>query len=306
MGYLINSGDSLAAYLKAVWYIAAGTSGTDSTGNGYTLSFDSSVSSGTDGMSDPCLSEATTMKPVATVASGGFTLSGSWSIAWRAKQTSSGTSGMIIGDHTDASGHSFVWFNGGSNLRFRNSSGTDYNFGAVTVFTSDHDWLLVYDQPNALLHLYQDGTEIGSGTSVSDGTLKVTSVGTAYGLTGSVDEYSLVGTMTYCYVWQGRALTNADAQALAVNYSTPGNSYRFLRAPGGGGQIVGSNIVSQQPFEIASPIIRGPQCLLLTNRVTRYGLNSLPPASIREQQRTQTRHQLLPEHLIGTGRTMAA
>jgi hypothetical protein len=125
---VLDTSNSLYTSLKAFWAMleGSGTSSADKTGNGYTLTLDSSVTWSTDGVGDLCIAEATATKPVATVATG-FTLANTadWSIAWRAKQTVSGNNGMVIGNTANPN---YIWMEGGTDLLVRDNSSTTRGF----------------------------------------------------------------------------------------------------------------------------------------------------------------------------------
>jgi hypothetical protein len=215
-GTTVNGGHALATGLAAAWGFLenSGSSSADSTGNGHTLTLDASVTWSTDGNGDICISAPNDTTRVAAVAST-ITLPGNqpWSIAWRSKQTTSGLNGMVLGNDTNQT--DFIWMRGTSYLRFRpgDSTGADDLDFSPTVFTADHDYLMVYNG-STQMHLYKDGAEVASSPitlpTSGHGDISVQSVGSGY----SGDSFCLIGTMTYCYVWSNRALTSSDATTL--------------------------------------------------------------------------------------------
>src|SRR5208283_3710507 len=182
-GTAINTSDSqgLATGLLAAWGMLEGSGSTsaDSTGNGYTLTLDGTVSWTTIG-SDPALSFAgspsTPYKPASLaselIRAGAST--NDWSVAFRAKQTVSGTNGMVFGD---AATPDYCWLDGGNYLEF-SATVANYNFTGVTLFTADHDYVLSYNHTGTQLSLYQDGTLIAAASASCD--LKITTLGAGY------------------------------------------------------------------------------------------------------------------------------
>ncbi len=230
-GTPLDTGNALYTSLAAAWGMLenTGTTSADSTGNGHTLTSVGSNGTawGTSG-GDVAITytDDATSSPVTTP----ITLLGtsSWSIALRGHQTASDTNGMLLGDNTSTA--SFLWFNGGSEFRFRSDGSTDYQFTGVTSFTADANYLLVYDQPGAHLHLYKNGSEVGTGFGVgaNDAKLIVNTLGNGY----TSNTFALTGALVYVYVWQGRALTLTDAGTLNSNpYGFFGSSSSLAITP---------------------------------------------------------------------------
>ncbi len=233
-GATLDSGGSLYSALtaagSAVWAMLEGSGSTsaDSSGNGHTLTKDSSVS-WTTIAGEAALAFAGSTGQAAAVSSS-ISVSGasSWSFAWRAKQTSGGTLGIYAGK--DSGSVAFLGSFAGLYIWLRSANTTDYLF-ADTDFTTDHDWLMVYDQPAARLHLYKDGTETAASPltiSGNDAAWVIASLGSGNDGAGT---WSLVGTMTYAYLMAGYAATGTDASNLHSNpYS--------IFSSGGGGSVV--------------------------------------------------------------------
>lgn len=230
-GTALDTGHALYTSLEAVWAMLEGTGTTsaDSTGNGHTLTFAGTgtpPSWSTDGAGDAIIAIGTAHNQPLAVGSP-FSLADNtdWSIAWRFKQTADNDAGMILGDKDD--NNNFVWQSGTSvnGVRFRNgNNGTNADFSNA-VATTEKNYLLVNDfSGDGKLHLYIDGTQVGTGVTPAGNTdISIDTVGNGYGGT----TFALVGSLTYVYVWSGRALSSSDATVL---HSDP---YDFFDAGGG-------------------------------------------------------------------------
>lgn len=217
-GTSLNTGHALYTALEAVWAMLEGTGTTsaDSTGNGHTLTFAGGGTAptwSTDGAGDAIIALGTALTQPLAVGTP-FTLADGvdWSIAWRFKQTTDSNNGMVIGE--TGTQLSFVWQAGVAlnGIRFRNvADDTDADFANADA-TTDKNYLLVNDfSGDGKLHLYINGSEVGTGVTPSGGTdLDIDTLGNAYSST----TFALIGSFTYCYVWDGRALTSSDATAL--------------------------------------------------------------------------------------------
>lgn len=137
-----------------------------------------------------------------------ITLSADWTIAFRGKQTSSDANGVVSGNR--AATNSFLFMYGGNYLQIT-IGGADHRWTALTTFTSDADYCLIYDATADTLNLYKDGALVTGSpiTSVTSGTITISAVGSGL----STDAFSLIGTLDYYYVWD-RALSGADAAAV--------------------------------------------------------------------------------------------
>lgn len=229
-GSTLNTGHALYTSLAAVWGMleGSGTTSADSTGNGHTLTFAGGGGAptwSTDGSGDAVIAIGTALNQPLAVGTP-FSLSGSspWSIAFRFKQTADDDAGMVLGDKDDNS--NFLWQSGSTlnQFRFRDdaaSGGSDFTNASSTT---DANYVMVYDQAgDGLIHLYKDGSQIGTGIAKpSAGSLSIDTLGNGYTST----TYALVGTLTYCYVWSGRALNSTEVSSL---HSDP---YQFFVAPG--------------------------------------------------------------------------
>ncbi len=224
-GATLNTGHALYTSLAAVWAMLEGSGGTtaDLTGSHNLTLGDSAVWTTIGGEAAISIPSPAglTAQPLAVASP--FTLSAAspWSIAWRGKESADNGAGMTIGDKDDTS--NFVWMSGNNDfLRFRSSNTTDHDF-ALSLFTTDANYLLAWDQAgDGKVHLYKDGSQVGTGvaSTTSNAGLSIDTVGNAY----SGQNFALNGTLTYCYVWSGRALNSTDASTL---HSDP---YVFLSA----------------------------------------------------------------------------
>ena len=147
--------------------------------------------------------------PLALASSLTLGAGNSWSIAFRAKQTNNDSQGQVLGNTSDTA--SFVWLAGGSYFGVRNSNGDDSNFSSLTNFTTDANYLVVYDVATGFVTLYKDGSAVGSPqASGSSRSIVITHLGNGY--TGS--SLALIGNLTYCYAWDNYAATSTDATNL--------------------------------------------------------------------------------------------
>lgn len=196
-----------------------GSTSADLTGNGHTLSVSSGASWTTISGEAAIAYDGSANQPSAITSPFDFDGSTDWSVAWRGKQTSSGVDGILAGDNTTSP--DFIFFNGGTALRFRNSSSVTADF-SPTVFTTDANYVLAYDASGTRVHLYKDGSEVsGSPITSITGSFQLNTLGN--GQTGTA--FNLVGSLTYFYVWSGRELTSSDASALHTD------PYQMLDAP---------------------------------------------------------------------------
>lgn len=216
-GTALDTGHSLYANLLHAWAFLEGSGSTTADSrNGNTLTIGGTAAWATNGAGEPIIdmpsASGSQLDPASDV-----TLSNAqtWSLAWSAKQDVSGTAGIFAGNGSSSSS-SFLFFNGGSLLRYRPlDPGVDSDFSGVTDFTQDDDWVLVFDQPNARLHLYRNGSEVSGSPDTTSvlGDFAITRLGSG----GNSASFALVGDMTYFYVWDGRALSGAEAATLAVD-----------------------------------------------------------------------------------------
>ena len=130
-------------------------------------------------------------------------LTGDWTIAFRGKQDSSGTAGVLCGNRSATT--AFIFFHGGDKFKVQIGA-TEYGFAGVTTFTTTADYCVVYDGTADELRLYKDGSHVETKTSVTTGTFTVTGVGSGY----NSDSFSLVGELDYWYAWD-RALSGTEA-----------------------------------------------------------------------------------------------
>lgn len=173
---------------------------------------DQGVSWTTDANGDPAIAiTSASLAPVALASSLTLSNSDSWSIAWRGKQTSADGHGILLGDPSNTA--DWLWYNNGSNFAFRNSGSSTFTFPGLTTFTTEADYLFLYDFPNDKFYLYKDAVEINAGgisAGGAGGLINITHLGAGY----NDASLNLVGTFSYCYIWAARLLDATDAAAL--------------------------------------------------------------------------------------------
>lgn len=227
-GSTLNTGHTLYSSLAACWAMleGSGTTSADSRGS-RTLTFAGGGTPptwSTDGAGDAVIAIGTAIaNPLALASSLTLSSANAWSLAWRAKQDASGTAGIVCGSSTTS--NNFLFFNGVTALRYRNSTPTDYDYASAQPFTTDANYLLTYDPAAAsgTLRLYKDAAEVsGSPKTSVTGSLVMATLGGV----SSVNTFALVGTITYLYVWDGRTLDGAEASALHAD------PYEFFGAGG--------------------------------------------------------------------------
>lgn len=226
----LDTGHSLYTDLEAVYGLLEGTGSTsaDSFGSNH-LTLSGSGLWGSDG-DGPILALTNNAdnKPAELATRIGFNGTVSFSIAFGAKQTTSNTDGMVMGDPDSA--EPYVWFNGGNYLRVKADNGANADFTSLTSFTTQADYLLVYEfipSVSTLLYLYKDGTLTGDSPINIAVDFIIDSLGNGFN-TGS-GALALVGSLSYVYVWRGRALDATDASTLATD------PYVIFAGGGGGG-----------------------------------------------------------------------
>lgn len=207
----MDTGNSLYTNLLSVWAFleGSGTSTADSKGsNTGTLSDAALWSTDANG---PIIhnTSALTARPVAVTQ---FTLGDgtqNFSIAFGALQTSDGDSGMVMGDPDTV--NNYIWLRGSNYLRIQPAS---INFTSQTSFTTYADYVLTFEYVpgvSNLWRLYKNGTITADSPISQGGTINIDA------LCGGFTALSLVGDLSYVYIWLGRTLTGAEAATLASN-----------------------------------------------------------------------------------------
>lgn len=199
--------------------LGTGTTSADLAIGGRTLTFAGGAGAptwGTDSNGDAAIILGTALaNPLALASALALAGNQSWSLAWRAKQASdSDNQGAIAG--TGAAGGFVSMFGSSNYLGVRPDAGGDADFTSQTVFTTEANYLLVWDEPNGYVHLYKNGAEVaGSPVSIGGGSFPLTIDRLGNGYSGTV--FSLVGSISYVYAWANYAATPADAAALHAN-----------------------------------------------------------------------------------------
>lgn len=205
-GTALDTGHALYTNLAHAWGLLEGTGTTSVDSRGTKdLTLSSSGLWTTNGGGENIIRIGTaTAAPLALATS--LTLGGGsahWSIAFRAKQATSNNEGMILGDNSNT--NDFLWFSGGNYLRFRSSSGGDFDFSSLTTFTTTANYLITSSDGK----IYKDGSLVQTLGAFTP-TLNVTHLGNGYTST----TLALVGDIEYVYVWTNRTLNLTDAGTL--------------------------------------------------------------------------------------------
>lgn len=208
-GTALDAGHALYTSLLHVWALLEGstTTSVDSKGSNH-LTLSSSGLWATNGGGENIIQIASeTAGPLVPASAVAFDGSVDWSIALRAKQATSGTSGIVLGH--DNPNNRFVFFNGGSQFRVRQDGGSPDSDFSLTTFTTTANYVLTYTVSDGKIRLYKDGTEINAGGITGNGKLSIGKLGSF-----SESTFGLVGDIEYVYVWSGRVLSGAEATAL--------------------------------------------------------------------------------------------
>jgi hypothetical protein len=223
-GTALDTGHALYPNLAGYWGFLenSGTTSNDSFGTNHVGTF-SNATWGVDSAGDPCISLSTnnTAKPLpltSTITLGGG--STPWSLAWRMKQTTSNTDGMLLGNSANTA--DFVWHDGGAFLRYRNTASANADF-AATVFTTEKDYVLTWDGTNA--RAYVNGSADANNPISITGSLVIDTFGNGYDVASA--QFGLKGTISYIGYWTNRTLSGAEATSLA------GNPYQIFSTGGG-------------------------------------------------------------------------
>lgn len=211
-GTALDTGHALYTSLEAVWGLleGSGTSTADSKGtNTGTLSGSGLWSTDANG---PIIHEtsASDTRGV-TVTQFAFNGSESFSLAFGGKQTSSDNNGMVAGDPNGVL--NYIWWRGGNYLRM-NAAGATTDFTSLTSFTTYADYVLTFEFINGvsnLWRLYKNGTITADGAISNTGSFQMNAV------VGGFATLTLVGDLSYFYVWRARVLSGAEATTLASN-----------------------------------------------------------------------------------------
>lgn len=229
-GTALDSGNSLYSGMEAIYALLEGTGSTseDSYGtNDLTLSGSGLWGTDADGPVLALTNNADN-KPAELASTIAFDGLASYSIAFGGKQTTSNDDGMVMGNPDAA--QPYIWLRGGNYLRFKATNGTVCDFTSLTTFTTQADYLLVYEFIPAvsnLLYLYKDGTLTADSPINAGLDFTIESIGNGFNTGGGA--LALVGNLSYVYVWRGRALDATDASTLATD------PYVIFAGGGGGG-----------------------------------------------------------------------
>lgn len=248
-GATLDTGNALYSSMANIWAVleTSGSTLADSKGsNTITLAGDAVITANS---GNPYVAfSGTSSRPGAMGSTVSLSGSSSWSIAWGGLTTTSGVNGMICGNVTIPS---YIWMFGGNYLKWQGDS-TSAQFGSGTGFTTFHDYLLVFDDANALMHLYVDGTELTPAQTVTagQGAFTLTTFGNGY----TAATFDIIGRLDYFYIWSGRVLTGTDAGTLhtdpyAIFATSGGTAYDLTQTTIGdfcvqieGGGVLGSQV----------------------------------------------------------------
>lgn len=211
-GTALDTGHALYTSLEAVWGLleGSGTSTADSKGtNTGTLSGSGLWSTDANG---PIIHETSAVDNRG-VAVTQFSFSGleNFSLAFGGKQTSSDNNGMVAGDPDTVT--NYIWWRSGNYLRV-NAAGTVSDFTSLTSFTTYADYVITFEFINGvsnLWRLYKNGTITADSPISNSGVFQMDAV------VGGFATLTLVGDLSYFYVWRARVLSGAEATTLATN-----------------------------------------------------------------------------------------
>jgi Carbohydrate esterase, sialic acid-specific acetylesterase len=258
-GATLDTGHSLYTSLLHAYAMLEGSGSTTADSrSGNTLTIGGTVSWATDGSGDAILDCAggstSQLDPASDIVLAHAT---SWSVAFRAKwDTATGTLGGIAGASSN-----YIFFQSTSNLRYRPAagSGSDSNFNCgADAFLTDANYLLVFNAATPSLSLYRNGTLVLIDTTSIDGTITFARLA---GL-GATTSFALAGTMTYFYVWNGRALNATDASNLHSDpyafFSPAGATSYTFTGPTSGVEGVASTNFTVTPNGDADGVVITP------------------------------------------------
>jgi hypothetical protein len=136
----------------------------------------------------------------------------SWSILFRGKQTTSGTAGMLCGN-TGTNSTNFLFFNGPTTLRFRDS-GANNRDSTITSTTTLADYAVTYTATGAgfgNLKVYENGTLKNTITGIP-GPLVIAALAA-----GSSAGLGLAGDLRYVYVLNGLDVSQSQAASISAS-----------------------------------------------------------------------------------------
>lgn len=205
-GSSLDTGHALYSSLLHAWGLleGSGSSSVDSR-NGNTLTLGTGATWTTNGSGEAVLVFAGTGATVSPLASTVTLANGTnWSVAWAAKQTTTGNQGVLFANTTSG-----LLYQSATNFRYRSTTPADANFSGASPFTTTANYVLSYDSEANQVSLYKNGTLISTLTAPS-GNLVATHIGSQ----GTTTSFRLLGQLEYLYVWSGRALNSTEAGTL--------------------------------------------------------------------------------------------
>jgi hypothetical protein len=212
----LDTGHALYANLHACWPLleGSGTTSADKKGS-RTLTLSGSGLWSTDGDGPVILTTNNSDTfPLSLATSWDNTVNGhKFSLAWRAKQTTSNDAGMLAGNPNNT--HDYLWLRGGTGMLLRINDGAVGTF-SPTDFTALDDWVLTGELEPAVTyhyHLYKNGAEVASSPIDNGGVglgWTIAALGNGFSGAGT----SFVGTISYVYLWDDRVLTQSEASTL--------------------------------------------------------------------------------------------
>jgi hypothetical protein len=225
----LNTGHALYTNLTAVWALleGSGTTSADKKGS-RTLTLSGSGLWSTDGDGPVILTTSNAdSAPLALASSIALDGSHNFSIAWRAKQTTSNDNGMLLGE--PANGNNYIWMRGGTGITFKIAGTVVGTFSGITDFTALDDYVFTAELEPAVTyhyHLYKNGTEV-SGSPVDNAGVGLAMTITHL-LNGHTSSLAFVGTLSYLYFWTDRILTSTEAGTI------DSDPYAIFTGAGGG------------------------------------------------------------------------
>lgn len=208
---LVDSGHALAGALFAY---ANGSGIWDAT-NGAMLAKVGSGAVTTEGGANVATSNADTYYTLAST----ITLSGAFSIGFRARQTASDSRSMVLGQHTTTT--SYIWLNVSGSARFAGGLVIGANGGTTSMAT----WHVVRDGKSLPIRLYKDGVLQATLANSGSADLTISALLKAY---SSNTSYDFAGAIEWVHVFPaGKVLNQTEIDSLVAD------PYQMLQAAGG-------------------------------------------------------------------------
>lgn len=229
-GTALDTGHALYSGMEAIYAFLEGTGTTSEDSKGSNdLTLSSSGLWSTDGDGPLIVTTSNSVnKPAELATRIDFDGTTSFSIAFRAKQTTGNDNGMLMGN-PDGTGN-YIWLRDSNYWRVLAGGANAVNFTSLQTFTTMADYVLTYEfilGVSNLARLYKDGTITAEGAVSVALDFQLESIGNGFD-TGTAS-LGFVGSLAYVYVWRGRVLDATEAASLSAN------PYGIFTGGGGGG-----------------------------------------------------------------------